>query len=108
MAAWRRIERRWDLALERSEFLAPLVEAGHFGEQGLRVGVVRRGAELLGRRLLDDAAEIHDGDAGGERLAATETMTEEGTGKAECVARPDAYGGDLRWAGSSGARSRPR
>src|SRR2546428_13708585 len=51
MTARRRVERRRDLALERGETLAPLVEARHLGEQCSRIGMVRRGEELLGRRL---------------------------------------------------------
>src|SRR5260370_31555988 len=77
MAARRRVERRRDLALEGGEVLAPLVEARHLGEQRLRIGMVRRGGELVGRRLPDDAAGIHGGYAVGEALGGTEIRAEE-------------------------------
>src|SRR4029453_5628348 len=38
------------------------------GQQDARKGRRRMGKELAGRRRLDDAAEIHDGDAIGEPL----------------------------------------
>src|SRR6185437_5211086 len=54
-----------------------------------RIGMVRRGEELLGRRLLDDAAEIHDGDAVGEVLDDAEIMADEEIGEAEGLAQLD-------------------
>src|ERR1700737_3160465 len=78
MTARRRVERRGNLALEGGEFLVSLIEPRHLGEQRLRVGVVGVGEEIVGRRLLDDAAEIHDGHAVRDMLDDAETGADEG------------------------------
>src|SRR4051812_9838736 len=63
-----RIDRRGNLAGDRREIMAALVELRHFGKQRLCVRMIRMVEELERRRRLDDAPQIHDDDAVGEVL----------------------------------------
>ena len=63
-AAGGRVNRRRHVAVEHDAVaLARRVGDGDGREQGARVGVERVGVKLGGRGDLDDAAEVHDGDA---------------------------------------------
>ena len=65
-------------------------------EQRLRIGMVRAREHLVGRRLFDDAAEIHDRDAVGEVLDDAEIMADEQVGEVELVAQVHEQVEDLR------------
>ncbi len=63
---------------------APLAAAPDPGdrlEQRLGIGMARRAEELVPRRQLDDAAEIHDGDAVGEVVDHREVVADEEIGE---------------------------
>ena len=61
-------------------------------EQRLRVGVARVREQLIGRRGLDDAAEIHHGDAVGDVLHHREIVRDEDVGEARAAAAGRAAG----------------
>src|SRR5262245_10435898 len=60
-------------------------EHRHGREQGLRVGMARLREDGLGRRALDDAPEVHDGDARGDVLHDGQIVTDENVGEAETL-----------------------
>src|SRR5215212_542762 len=65
-AAGRYVGRVWGLA--REDLLDPTVpDLGGYGQQGAGVGVEGVCEDLLGRAQLDHLAEVHDGDAVGQR-----------------------------------------
>ena len=84
MAAGRRIDRARHVALQDGA-VAPRARARHRdrGQQRLRIGVARVGEQFVGRRGLDDAAEIHHGDAVGDVLHHREIVRDEDVGEAE-------------------------
>src|SRR5579885_3025430 len=63
-AAWRRIERARHLARDRRALPAAHLEIGDRVEQHAGVGVLGSLEQRIGRRLLDQPAEIHHADAG--------------------------------------------
>ena len=76
MAARRRVERRWNFALDNLECAAPCLDPRHRGQQRLGVGVVGAGEDLACRRLLDHAAEVHDDHPVGEVLHHAEVVAD--------------------------------
>ncbi len=87
-ATGRRIERAWQFALDdraRARFLDHRIGHRGGGEQGLRVGVLRVGEQLIRRRIFNDAAEIHDGDLGRDVPHDGEIMGDEQIGQPELV-----------------------
>ncbi len=94
-AGWRRGRAR-DLALDGSIDPAPLLQVGDLGQQPLRIGVVGMGEELPGRRVLDDAPEIHDDDAVGDMLHHAQIVTDEEIGQVEIAPQLHEQIQDLR------------
>src|ERR1044072_1143730 len=80
-AAGGRVDGRGHVALEHDAVaLARGVWDGDGGEQRARVGVERVRVELFGGRDLDDAPQVHDGDAVGDVLDDGEAVRDEEIG----------------------------
>ena len=96
-AARRRIERARHLALQHdAAALGPRLGHRDRRQQRAAVGVARRGEQRLGVRGLDDAAEIHHGDAVGDVLHHGEIVRDEDVGEAEPVLQVAQQIEDLR------------
>src|ERR1700712_274366 len=75
MTAARRVDRARHFALEPNALPFHFwVRYRHRRQQGFGIGMTRRVVERLGRRRLDDAAEIHHGDALGDMFDDREVM----------------------------------
>jgi hypothetical protein len=61
----------------------PRLGREHRGEERLRIGMARRAEQRLARRELDDAAEIHHGDARRDVLDHREIVADKDIGEAE-------------------------
>ena len=86
LAARRRIARAGHVAGQQDALHFVVgVGAGHRREERLGVGVTRRGVELLGRRQLHDAAQIHHGDPVADVLHDREIMRDEQVGKPQVL-----------------------
>ena len=96
-AAFRRIDRGGHVALEHDALaLRARIGDGRGRHQGLRIRVARRGEDRLLVADLDDAAEIHHGDAMRDVLDDAEIMGDEEIGEAERLAQIDEQVQDLR------------
>src|SRR5262249_13655817 len=76
VAAGGRCERRWQLARDRRKAALLRIEPRHVREQRLRVGMIRRGEQVLGARDLDHAAEIEDHHPIGDMLDYAEIVAD--------------------------------
>jgi hypothetical protein len=76
----RRVGGAGDLTLEPDPQPIEVIEAGHGGEQGLGVGVVRPGEDLLGGADLHHAPEVQHDDPVGEIADHTEIVADEQVG----------------------------
>ena len=65
--------------------LAPRIGDRHGREQRLGVGMARPGVELVGRRALDDPADIHDRHAVADVLDHAEVVADEQVGQPELL-----------------------
>src|ERR1700722_20270989 len=83
-AAGRRRKRARQVALQHHT-VAPRRRVGqrNGGDEGVAVGMARLGKQLLGRRGLDDATEVHHGDAVGNVLHHREIVRDEDVGETE-------------------------
>ena len=81
------MQRARQFALERGKSAFARLDARHLFQQRLGVGVIGPSEDLLSRRLLDNAAEIHDGDAVAEMLDHGEIVRDEEIGEAEPAAQ---------------------
>ncbi len=82
--AARRVDRARHVAGQHDALARPLehrVGHGHGREQRLGVGVDRPAVQLLGRRELDDLAEVHDRDAVGDVAHDPEVVRDEHVGE---------------------------
>ncbi|EGJ74926.1 putative peptide ABC transporter ATP-binding protein [Streptomyces sp. Tu6071] len=99
VAAARRVGRRGHVPRE-DDPLAVLAPRGvgdrDGGEQRLRVGVRGVLVDLLVRARLDDAAEVHDGDAVGDVADDREVVRDEDVGEVELLLEPLHEVDDLR------------
>jgi hypothetical protein len=84
-AAGGRIDRVRHLAFDRLALAAGEVEIRHRVEQHARIGMARRAEQFLGRRDLDQAAEIHDADPRRHVAHDREVVADEQVGKPELL-----------------------
>ena len=96
-AAGRRIDRARNIAAEHdAPALAVGIRDGNGRQQRLGVGMLRAADELLRRRVLHDAAEIHDDDAVGDVFDDGEIVGDEEVGEAELALQIVQQVDDLR------------
>jgi hypothetical protein len=97
VAAARRVDGAGYVALEHDSLaLRQRIGNRHGREQRLRVGVDRAVVKLLGRRKLDDLAEVHDRDAVGDMPDDAEIVGDEDIGQRELVLQVVEQVHDLR------------
>ena len=97
VAAARRVDRARHVALEHDALaLRQRIGDRHRREQRLGVRMDRPLVELLGRRELDDLAEVHDGDAVGDVAHDAEVVRDEDVGQRELVLQVVEQVHDLR------------
>src|SRR5215207_7366657 len=94
-AAGRRIERIGDLAGDL-DAARPSEGVRNRGDEGARVGMARTGEDRLPAPGLDDAAEIHHGDAVAHVLDDAEVVADHDVGQPEGVLELEQEIDDLR------------
>ena len=84
MASGRWVEWTGQIARQDAAGLARTRRQRRYGrQQGLRIGMARLGEQPIGGRALDDAAEIHDGNARRDMLHHRQIVADEDVGEAK-------------------------
>jgi hypothetical protein len=87
VTAGRRRERARNLTRDRGETPLACIDPRHFGQQRLRVWVIRPIEHLLGRGTFHDATEIHDQHAIREMFDHAKIVTDEQIGQVQIAAK---------------------
>jgi hypothetical protein len=81
--------------LAGEDLVLQVVDLGHDREQGPGVGVAGGGQDGLGRSLLDDPAQVHDGQPVGDVPGQAEVVGDDQDGQAEVADQAQQQGQDL-------------